>query len=209
MSYTEWIGYAASVLVAVSLLMSNVWKLRWINLVGSATFAVYGLLIHSWPVAIMNSICVGLNTFYLIQMSNRKDYFQYLVARNVHTAYIDHFLTYYAEDIKRFFPEFDAVRMDEKSNIILILRNAVPAGVFIYHKVNEHTARIDLDYTIPAYRDLKNTRYLLTKGLQERFIKQSLKQFVVHTTVPQHRRYLLRMGFVESADKTDCYLLKH
>jgi hypothetical protein len=45
----ELIGYAASVLVAVALTMRSVLRLRLINLVGAATFTVYGLLIHAYP----------------------------------------------------------------------------------------------------------------------------------------------------------------
>lgn len=61
MDYKEWLGYIASLIVLISLLMSSVKKLRWINLLGSLTFAVYGFLINALPVAVMNAGIVGIN----------------------------------------------------------------------------------------------------------------------------------------------------
>ena len=41
----EFIGYAASILVAFSLMMSSILKLRIINLIGAITFVIYGLMV--------------------------------------------------------------------------------------------------------------------------------------------------------------------
>ena len=49
----EWIGYAGSVIVAVSLTMSSIKKLRWYNLVGAAVFSFYGFTIGALPVGIL------------------------------------------------------------------------------------------------------------------------------------------------------------
>ncbi len=67
---TEWIGYLASVLIAVSITISSSFYFRILNLIGSACFVVYGLFIRSWPVAIINAYCFGINIFHLIR--NRK-----------------------------------------------------------------------------------------------------------------------------------------
>ena len=50
----EFIGYAASVLIAVSLTMRSVLRLRIINLFGSSCFVAYGILIQAYPVDVMN-----------------------------------------------------------------------------------------------------------------------------------------------------------
>ena len=44
-SYVEWFGYLGSVIVAVSLTMSSIKKLRWYNFVGAAIFSIYGFVI--------------------------------------------------------------------------------------------------------------------------------------------------------------------
>jgi hypothetical protein len=64
----EIIGYIASALVAVSLMMSSILKLRVINLVGAALFTVYGLLIGAYPVAVMNLFIVLIDLYYLRDM---------------------------------------------------------------------------------------------------------------------------------------------
>ena len=51
----EWIGYLASILIAISMFMKDIVKLRFINLVGSLLFAFYGFSIKAYPVAIINS----------------------------------------------------------------------------------------------------------------------------------------------------------
>lgn len=68
----EIIGYSASIFVAISLMMTNIVKLRWINLTGCILFVIYGVIISAWPVALMNGFCVGINIFSLLKM-NRKN----------------------------------------------------------------------------------------------------------------------------------------
>ncbi|MCR4607972.1 MAG: YgjV family protein, partial [Oscillospiraceae bacterium] len=57
----EAVGYCGSLLVLVSFLMTSVVKLRVVNTIGSAIFAIYALIIHSYPTAIMNICLVAIN----------------------------------------------------------------------------------------------------------------------------------------------------
>ncbi|WP_138417511.1 YgjV family protein [Aquibacillus sediminis] len=66
--WLEWLGYLASFIVLVSLLMSNILKLRWINLLGSGLFSLYGFLIGALPVGFMNLGIVFINIYYLVQL---------------------------------------------------------------------------------------------------------------------------------------------
>ena len=63
----EMLGYAASVFVAVSLMMRSLVKLRVINLIGSVLFTTYGLIIGAYPVAVVNAFIVVVNIYYLQQ----------------------------------------------------------------------------------------------------------------------------------------------
>ena len=69
----ELVGYFASLLVLVSLLMTSVVKLRVINMIGSFIFAVYALFISSYPTAVMNFCLVGVNIYFLIKMAKTED----------------------------------------------------------------------------------------------------------------------------------------
>ena len=64
----EWVGYLASVVVAISLMMSNIKKLRWWNLIGAALFVAYGLAIGAIPVALVNFFIVLIDIYYLIKL---------------------------------------------------------------------------------------------------------------------------------------------
>ena len=71
MQWLELYGYLGSALIAISLMMSNIRKLRWINLIGAGTFASYGLLIQAWPVAVLNGFIVLINVVHLWQIYRR------------------------------------------------------------------------------------------------------------------------------------------
>jgi len=68
MNWLEIYGYLGSVLIAVSLMMADIYKLRWINLVGAGAFASYGLLIGAWPVAALNGFIVLIDIVHLWQL---------------------------------------------------------------------------------------------------------------------------------------------
>ncbi|MCK7630171.1 hypothetical protein MZ018_00825 [Shewanella sp. JNE10-2] len=64
----EWVGYLASVVVAISLMMSNIKKLRWWNLIGAALFVAYGVAIDAYPVALVNFFIVLIDIYYLVKL---------------------------------------------------------------------------------------------------------------------------------------------
>ncbi|MGI2171373.1 YgjV family protein [Shewanella sp. MF05960] len=64
----EWVGYLASVVVAISLMMSDIKKLRWWNLVGAVLFVAYGLAIDAIPVALVNFFIVLIDIYYLVKL---------------------------------------------------------------------------------------------------------------------------------------------
>lgn len=61
----EILGYLASGFVVISLIMSNMKYLRYLNLIGSILFVIYGVVITAYPVAWMNGFAVLLNCYHL------------------------------------------------------------------------------------------------------------------------------------------------
>ena len=102
----ELVGYFASLLVLVSLLMTSVVKLRVINMVGSLIFAIYALCIGSLPTAVMNFCLVGVNIFYLVRMARTEQFFTLLPAEP-DGLYFKHFLDFHRADIQTYFPGFE------------------------------------------------------------------------------------------------------
>ena len=195
----EYVGYAASVIILVSLLMSSVRKLRWINLIGSVTFAVYGFLIGSLPVALLNIGTVSINIYYLYNMYLAKDYFTILPITGK-TRYFEYFLNYYEKDIKNYMPTID-VNPGTAEVSVYILRNIVPAGVLVCSKHDGHTLKIDLDYVVPTYRDFKIGKFVFTKQ-KALFLDKGYDRLVSFTSCPKHMRYLEKMGFTKNENET-------
>ena len=205
-NWLEWLGYLASTLVAISLLMSSIVKLRLYNLVGSALFTVYGFSIGALPVGIINLFIFFINIYYLYKIYTEKEYFQILeIGRD--DKYLHHFLDYYDKEIKSFFPDFQK-SLGEKTIGFYILRNLTPAGIFIASHYDEETLWIDVDFAIPEYRDFKTGKYFFTER-REIFVGKGYKKFYTHTNNPVHRSYLKKMGFIESNIGNQVILVKN
>ncbi|KZN58256.1 hypothetical protein N473_05805 [Pseudoalteromonas luteoviolacea CPMOR-1] len=65
----EYLGYLASVFLVVSLMMTNVTKLRWFNLAGCICFTVYGAMISAWPVVLTNGLLALVNIYHLFKLA--------------------------------------------------------------------------------------------------------------------------------------------
>lgn len=202
----EWIGYIASVVIALSLLITNLWYFRWINMIGAFLFSVYGLLIGSIPVALMNGLIACIDIYFIIQMTNRVDYFHYLTVTYSDSPFLRYFLRYYSRDISLHFPRFNLDNLSPDQKYTFILRNAVSVGLFSYH-VEGNCAVIDIDYTTPAYRDLKNTRYLIRDALAQDFAAQGITRLCTCSTVPKHIAYIKKLGFTEDARQPNMFHL--
>jgi len=196
----EYIGYIASIIVLISLLMSSIKKLRWINLFGSITFAVYGFLIGSIPVGLLNIGTSLINIYYLVKIFNSKDFFT-LLPISTSTQYFEYFLKFHQKDILKFFPEVN-LKVENSEVTFYILRNTVPAGVFVGSKYSNDTLLIKLDYVVPMYRDFKMGKYVYTKQ-KELFLSKGYSKLVSFSDNPQHEKYLLKMGYVKQATKSE------
>lgn len=65
-TYTDWVGYLASLLLIISFMMKNVNTLRIINSLGAILFVVYGIMLTiSWPIIITNGFILSLNIYHL------------------------------------------------------------------------------------------------------------------------------------------------
>ncbi len=190
------LGYLASFIVLVSLLMSSVKRLRWINLIGSMTFAVYGFLIGSIPVAVLNIGTSLINIYYLTKMSNTKEYFQTLEFET-DSKYFQNFLDFYQKDLFYFFSPKN-INLKQSDISFYVLRNLKPAGIFIGTKITDDVLRVDFDYVVPEFRDFRLGKYIY-QDMRHIFIDKGLKTLVAYTNVQKHEKYLIKMGFKKIA----------
>ena len=193
----EAVGYAASLLIAISLMMRSVLRLRIINLVGSSCFVVYGLLIQAYPVMVMNCVIVVINIYYLRELTRTHTSFSVLESGG-DSEYLELFINHYAEELARIFPAFEHRRHD--GHIVwFILHGLVPVGLFIAEIKKNHDLFVHVDYVIPGYRDLRPGKYLYTKQ-KDRFAKLGITRFSSAPKNSEQRRYLTKMGFVAARD---------
>ncbi|MCR3906148.1 MAG: hypothetical protein NUK62_03875 [Tenericutes bacterium] len=197
-NFYEILGYVASFIVLVSLLMSSVKRLRWINLTGSLVFAIYGFLIGAIPVGVMNTGIVMINIYYLFQMYTRKDYFT-LIEMNKDTEYFKYFMNFYRDNIESFMEVKDHLE-DSKYLKLFILRNTVPAGVVVGEYDSKNTLRILVDYVTPTYRDFKIGKFLYHEN-KDFFEQLGVKNLITDPGNTKHQAYLKKMGFIENEDK--------
>ena len=190
----EIIGYIASALVAISLMMSSILKLRIINLIGAAFFTLYGLLIGAYPVAAVNFIIVVIDLYYLYDIYTAKEYFTLLKVRS-DSKYLDYFLNFYDQEIKKFIPHFSFPNSTDNSLLVFfILRNMVPAGLFIGEFEKRNQLFVKLDFVIPGYRDFKVAEFLYVTQA-DIFKARGVQKIYSRPESKTHAAYLQRIGF--------------
>jgi hypothetical protein len=192
--FLQWIGYAASVIIVLSMMMSSIIKFRWINLVGALLFSIYGFLIHAIPVGILNGIIVLVDIYYLAIIFSKKETFEILEI-NAESEYLKRFLIFHNDRIQKFLPGF-AYNPDMNTVSFFILRNMSVAGLFLAHRENETVLHVGLDYVLPEYKDFKNGKYVYYK-LKNKFIDAGYTSVVAKGNNLNYFKYLKKLGFKE------------
>lgn len=195
MDRLEILGYTASVIVALGMIMSSIKLLRWINLIGAFCFSVYGFLIDAYPVGILNSFIVLVDIYYLFLMYTKKEYFKSLPVRG-DNLYLLEFLEFYKNDIKKYYPDF-FYKPEVNKFSFFILRDLAVAGIVLAREYESEVLKISLDYTIPKYRDFKVGKYVYDVYI-DKFKEKGYKLLISFPSSRKHKRYLKKMGFVET-----------
>ena len=191
--FAEWLGYLASILIAVSLMMHSVLRLRIINLVGAIFFTIYGVWIHAFPVAVVNGFIIIIDLYFLLEMRKTKEYFEPLQVKPGN-AYLQQFLAYYQKDIVRFFPKFSFDAQNQSTQYFFILRDMVPAGLVAYYADEQNKLWVTLDYAIPGYRDFKTGRYVFSRRTNPLNLQQKQEVYTI-TDSNVHAKYLKKIGY--------------
>ncbi len=197
MNYLQIIGFVASGIIAFSMTFSSLVKFRLINLIGAGTFAVYGILISAYPVAILNFFIFCVDMYFLIRIYGKNEQFKVLEIKS-NNQYLFSFLEFHDKDIQKFFPGF---QYNPEMNTIsfFILRDMAVAGVFLAHKTDDKTLSVGLDYVIKEYRDYKNARFVYHR-LNPVFMEQGIENFIVLPQSFEHMKYLKKLGFSKNED---------
>jgi hypothetical protein len=188
----ELIGYLASGLIVLSLLMASVLKLRVINLVGAVVFTAYGVLIGSVPVIVTNAAIVLIDVYYLAVMlreRSREAYFE-VVEVATGSLVLRRFVEHHTRDIRASQPGFEGLEDDHLA--WMILHDAIPVGVVLARRDGD-VAHVDVDYVVPAHRDF--TPGTVLYGESSAFRARGMTEVETVPRTEMHRRYLEHLGF--------------
>jgi hypothetical protein len=198
-----YLGYLATTLLGLSLIVTKDIQFRWLNTFGCISFIVYGLFIGAIPVVLTNGILLAINSFYLYKIYQRSETFDIIECKG-HEVLIGKFINFYKKDISKYFPDFDMNSFNATIRFV-VLRDLVIANIFIANLDEEGNARVQLNYTIPAYRDFKIGKYVFEKE------KKILQQKGVKAVVYERAAYQGHMDFLKKMDfkkdnQRDCFI---
>lgn len=185
----EIIGYIGSALVVVSMLMSSIVKLRVINTIGSVISMAYAIAVGALPLALMNFCLIVINVYNLVKLLRNKKVYE-LVEGKPEEAMMKHFLEYYKDDIRIYFPQFEKAEDESTNTACTICCEGNPAGILLGNRQGD-TLDIVIEYTTPVYRDCSAGSYLYEKlaglGIRRLRFAQTLSE--------GHKSYLQKMGY--------------
>ena len=187
------LGYIASVLLAISLMVNNDLKFRWLNTLGCLAFILYGTFIGAFPVILTNTLLLLINLFYLVKIYRATEKFDLLEFKGEETL-VKKFLSFYRKDIQLYFPEYSH-EVTESDIRFVVLRDLVIANMFIATLTPDGKAVVKLNYTVPKYRDYKVGRFIFEE--ENKFLSAKGVKSIRYTAVPNknHALFLLKMGF--------------
>lgn len=200
-SYLEWFGYLGSIVVAISLTMSSIVKLRWFNLLGATIFSVYGFAIAALPVGFLNLFIVLADIYYLIKIYSNKDSFKVVITK-LDEPYVQFFLDFYKMEINTYFPNAEENQKHPGNFTFLLIRNSAVAGIFSGFHQNE-VFHINIDFVTPEYRDFKSGTFIYRDNIQL-FKNLGITQIAADTSNSKHKSYLVKMGFVAINEESNC-----
>lgn len=190
----ELIGYLGSALVLVSMLMTSVVRLRIINLTGSVIFAVYALIIRSYPTALMNIALAGINIFYLIRIFKEEKIYD-AVKTDMNDGYFSYLLDRFHDDILVCFPEC-SLEGTSADITYLVCCDSDPACLFLAKETAPGELEVLLDYATPVYRDASAGRFLY-----RRLAEDGYKTLAFTQNAEAHIPFLKKVGYEYKGDK--------
>lgn len=187
------VGYLASVLLGISLIVNSDLRFRWFSLFGCLTFVIYGILIHAFPVLLTNAVLFLINLYQLIKIYRTEEDFD-ILPFHPSDEIINKFVRFYEQDLKSYFPFFQLEGVDNDFHF-MVLRDMAIANIFVATIDKNGDAVVKINYTTPKYRDYKVGHYIFNKEKQY-LISHGIKRLIYHDIYnKEHEHFIKIMGF--------------
>lgn len=188
------IGYIGSALIILSLLQRSILRLRTIGAVASLTFLGYSILIEAYPIAVVNVVAAAIHLYYLRKLVRFKEEVFSVLRVRAESNYLAYFLEFYKDEIaRRNQPDF-VYEPAPDTFAVFLLRDMVPAGLFVARRHDDRTLEVQLDFVIPQYRDFKLATWLYSEQ-SGMFSAAECRCAWARVTTDQQKAYFTRMGF--------------
>ena len=194
------LGYAASIVIFISLTMKSLVKLRIINAVGSLLFVIFALKTNSLPTVALNAGLVIINMYYFFRMMRSKDNFDIMEVRKDNEI-----ITRFCEKHRG---ELDAIfgseALDACTNFAAYFRNDDIAGIVGYAQEFDGTSRaakLFIDFVVPKYRDFAIARHFFIDDL-DFWRNQGIDCLQIDSPASARIPYLKRIGFAPAGNGT-------
>jgi hypothetical protein len=204
--FIPWLGYLASVCLILALLVRNQLQFRWYSAGGNVFFILYGAFLSAYPVLITNGILLSINAYHLYKVYRKQEYFDLMEFKGEEKL-AQKFLSFYAVDIRKYFPAFEPACLEGNLNFV-VTRDLVIANMFSARIEPNGDAYIQINYTLEKYRDYKVGTYIFEKE-RDFLVSKGIKRLVYHPLPGKpHLPFLLRMGFREKRDEGQISMVK-
>jgi ribosomal protein S18 acetylase RimI-like enzyme len=214
-AWVPWLGYAASAIVAVSLLQVSIVKLRILNLIGCLLFLAYGLFLPgiAWPIVVANGFIAGVNIWFLTRMFRTDlSMFTYVPIDERRRFRLYDFIEANRADIVHSHPWFNERLLEaafaghgriylalKRFNVVgfsfavnipedSLLTDPEEQQIMAYVRSDllpEHTVYLNVDYVAPKYRDIG----LAQKMYDELEKDLSDKRYVIALNIHNNHRH--------------------
>ena len=202
----EGFGYLATLLLALSLLVTNDLKFRWLNALGCIAFIVYGVLLQAFPIILTNALLLAINAYYLFRIYKRTEDFD-LISFQPDDPLIKKFLSFYRDDISAYFPEFTSTDLQNEIRFI-VLRDMNIANIFVAVRQPDGDGLVKLNYTVAKYRDFKVGCFIFDKAKAALEAKGLRRVVYEKVSNKKHLHFLKVTGFVTEEKQGQTLLVK-
>jgi len=195
-TWQEMIGYLAPVFIVLSMMQSNLKRVRVLMIAGCITFVIYGILVDAWPVVVANALIGIVTGFYLFKSQDVKKVFSLIRAKETYPELLKQFVENYRYDLIHWFPKVEDTLYSDRTIVLFFMHQLNPVGVFSYRKIEQGVVEILVDYVIPEYRDARTEQYLY--GTNEgHLIQEGYHKVILHTQQTVVKEEMKRLGFEE------------
>ncbi|MFA6075143.1 MAG: hypothetical protein WCV63_02755 [Negativicutes bacterium] len=192
--YTEYIGYAASLAMLISLIMKSMYKFRIINTISCMLFVAYGLLLGATAIVVANIILIIVNLYFVIRNSKPRN--DFIIARcGKNDSLLNEFVNFHLADIKKLVPQLNWDKVADDALCYYLMLNMQLAGVWVAEKIDAAAYVVKLDYVAAEYRDMEGGKFIYRNNY-EMLRALGIRTLITNVGLDAYNHYVEKMGFV-------------